>query len=268
MTTRRLFLQFTTILPALGAAPAASPTAAQGGAPRNYVLVAGAWHGGWMWRKVANLLRAAGHQVFAVTNTGLGERHHLLRNDVTFDVFIDDIVNVIEWEELRDVYLVGHSFSGRTVSAVADRIPERLKRIVFLDAVLSQNGESMLDTLPPAAREERVRSVREVDGVKVVPPPEPAALGVTAPEDAAWLKRRLTPHPLSTYTSPLRLAHPLGNSVPCTYIHCIDPISTAIGPSAAYAKSRADWQNLEIRSGHDAMVISPGPLSEMLLALA
>jgi len=76
MTTRRLFLQFTTILPALGAASAASPTAAQGGAPRNYVLVAGAWHGGWMWRKVANLLRAAGHQVFAVTNTGLGERHH------------------------------------------------------------------------------------------------------------------------------------------------------------------------------------------------
>ena len=235
---------------------------------RTYVLVHAAWHGGWCWVRVADRLRAAGHRVLTPTLTGLGERSHLLRPGITLDVFIEDIVNEIETEEVRDVYLVGHSFSGRTVAGVADRIPDRIRRVVFLDAGLAQNGESVLDTIAPAQREQRIKAALDLDGVKAIAVPKPQVLGVTAPEDVAWLERRLRPQPFSSYESPLRIAHPLGNNLPCTYIRCTEPLFPSVTPSADYAKSRKDWQYLELKTGHDAMVISPGPLAEMLIGLA
>jgi pimeloyl-ACP methyl ester carboxylesterase len=206
--------------------------------------------------------------VLTPTLTGLGERSHLLRPGITLDLFIEEVVDTIETEELRDVYLVGHSFGGRTVAGVADRIPGRIRRLVFLDAGLAQNGESVLDTIPPAQREQRIRAAFDLDGVKAIPVPEPQVLGVTAPEDVAWLERQLKPQPFSSYESPLRLAHPLGNNLPCSYIRCTEPLFAAVTPSASYAKSRADWQYLELKTGHDAMVISPGPLADMLIGLA
>ena len=109
---------------------------------KTFVLVHGAWHGGWCWRDVARSLRAAGHTVFTPTQTGLGERRHLLSDAVGLDVFALDVANVLEAEELTDVILVGHSFGGITITAVADRLPERLRHLVYLDAAVVHSGES------------------------------------------------------------------------------------------------------------------------------
>jgi pimeloyl-ACP methyl ester carboxylesterase len=97
---------------------------------RTYVLVHGAWHGGWCWSKVAAILRSRGHSVFTPTQTGLGERSHLLSKSITLDVFVDDIANVLKWEDLKDVVLVGHSLGGSTISGVADRMRDRVRQLV------------------------------------------------------------------------------------------------------------------------------------------
>ena len=236
-------------------------------AARTYVLVHGAWHGGWCWVRVADRLTAAGHRVVTPTQTGLGERRHLLSAAVTPDTFIDDIANVIEAEELSDVILVGHSFGGLAVSGVADRMPERLRLLVFLDAGLPESGKSYFEQVTPKVREARIKAAQASSGGLSMPPPNAAAFGVTDPNDAAWVERRLTPHPLATYSLPVLLKHPLGNGVPAIYIRCTDPGYSNIAKSADDARSRSGWQYLEIATGHDAMITAPTELTEMLLAV-
>jgi pimeloyl-ACP methyl ester carboxylesterase len=235
---------------------------------RTYVLVHGAWHGGWCWSRVAPRLAAAGHRVFTPTQTGLGERAHLLSAAITPDTFIDDIARMIMAEELEDVVLVGHSFGGRSICGVADRMPERLRRLIFLDAALPQSGKSAMDLTLPEIRAERLRLAQETSGGLSIPPPRAADFGITDAADAAWVERRLTPHPLATYTLPLVLRHPLGNGVPATYLRCVDPAFANTASSAMLAKARADWQYLEIAAGHDAMITAPGELTRMLLEAA
>ncbi len=118
-------------------------------AARTFVLVHGGFHGGWCWRRVADRLVAGGHRVYAPTNTGLGERKHLLSKEITLETFIDDVLNVIEAEELESITLVGHSFGGHTVAGVADRVPQRIARLVFLDTNVIVAGRSALDGLIP-----------------------------------------------------------------------------------------------------------------------
>jgi pimeloyl-ACP methyl ester carboxylesterase len=237
-------------------------------APRTYVLVHGAWHGGWCWVRVADRLRAAGHRVLTPTQTGLGERAHLMSPAITPDTFIDDIASVIETEELADVILVGHSFGGRSVAGVADRMPQRLRHLVFLDASLPESGRSAFDQTLPDLREARIRAAQESSGGLSIPPPGAAAFGVTDPSDVAWVERRLTPHPFGTYSLPLLLKNPIGNGVPATYIRCVDPAFANAASSADYARSRSGWQYREIATGHDAMVTAPAELTQMLLAPA
>jgi pimeloyl-ACP methyl ester carboxylesterase len=237
-------------------------------AQRIFVLVHGAWHGGWCWRRVADRLAEAGHRVFTPTQTGLGERKHLLSVDITPETFTLDVLNVIEIEDLADVTLVGHSFGGRSISTVADRIPERLRRLVYLDAGLPENGKSAFDLMAPEVNAARLEAARTFDGGLSMPPPPAAAFGIVDANDAAWVERHLTPHPIATYALPIGLDHPLGNGVPATYIRCTDPGYANTLKSAEYARSRSDWQYLEIHTGHDAMVAAPAEMTEMLLALA
>lgn len=235
---------------------------------RTYVLVHGAWHGGWCWRRVEDRLRAAGHRVFAPTQTGVGDRKHLLSAAITPETFTLDILNVIESEDLTDVFLVGHSFGGRSISGVADRAPQRLRRLVYLDAGLPESGKSAFDLYTPELRAARLELARASSGGLSVPPPPAASFGISDPADAAWVERHLTPQPTAVYALPLVLAHPLGNGVPATYIRCTSPGYSNTLKSAEYAQSRPDWQYLEIATGHDAMVSAPQELTEMLLALA
>ena len=233
-----------------------------------FVLVHGAWHGAWCWRRVIAILRSAGHVVFAPTLTGFGERVHLTRADLTIEDFAADIVNVIAAEELNDIILVGHSFGGNPVSVVADRVPERLKHLVYIDTLLLKNGESGFSRLDPAIVAQRIELAEKTSGGITIPPPSPEAFGVSDPADAEWLRRQLTPLPLNCYQAPIRLKHPLGNGVGKTYIACTNPIYGPAVRTHEWVKSQADWRYLELVTGHDAMITSPEGLSEMLIRCA
>jgi pimeloyl-ACP methyl ester carboxylesterase len=237
-------------------------------APQAFVLVHGAWHGGWCWRRVAEALSAAGHVVFTPTLTGLGERAHLLQPGLTIEHFATDVAKVIETEELQRVVLVGHSFAGGPISVVADRKPEALKRLIYLDALLLENGQSGFSKLDPVIVAQRLKLAQESSEGLTIPPPPPAAFGVTETHDAAWLRRRLTPQPLNSYQEPIRLNHPLGNGVKKTYIACTDPAYGPLVPTHQWAKRQNGWQYLEFASGHDAMVIRPEALTEVLVDCA
>jgi pimeloyl-ACP methyl ester carboxylesterase len=233
-----------------------------------FVLVHGAWHGGWCWRRVIAILRAAGHVVFAPTFTGFGERVHLIRPDLTIEDFATDIVNVIRAEELSDIILVGHSFGGNVVSVIADRMPDRLRQLIYIDTLLLNNGESGFSKLDPATVAQRIELAEMTSGGITIPPPSPEAFGVTDPADAEWLRRQLTPLPLNCYQAPIQLKHPVGNGVSKTYIACSNPIYRPAVPTHEWVKSQTDCRYLELSTGHDAMVISPAGLTEMLIRCA
>lgn len=245
----------------------ASPASAQG-SKQTYVLVHGAWHGGWCWSRVAERLRNAGHAVFTPTCTGLGERSHLLSRDITLDTFTMDIANVIEAEELRDVILVGHSFGGSPISGVADRMPERIKHLVYLDSLMVEPGKAPFDSLPADVVAARKKAAQETSGGVSLPNPAPSVFGVPDGPDADWVRRRLTPHPISTYESKLHLKGPVGNNRPRTYIHCANPSYAALEASRVWVKQQQGWRWMEIATGHDAMVTAPDELATMLVRIA
>lgn len=254
---------------AQGQTSAASP---KGGADpvsnqRTFVLVHGAWHGGWCWNAVATRLRAAGHRVYTPTQTGLGERRHLLSREITLDTFATDITNVIEFEDLHDVVLVGHSFAGLTISAVADRMPERLRHLVYLDSLLVTDNGAPFDSLPKDVVAARIKAADDSSGGLSLPNPAPSAFGLTDPDHQAMIASRLTPHPLSTYQSKLGLKHPLTNGVPATYVVCTDPIYAPLESSRAYVRAQ-NWDIRELATGHDAMIAAPDDTTDLLMELA
>ncbi|WP_322724069.1 alpha/beta hydrolase [Streptomyces phyllanthi] len=228
----------------------------------------GAFHGGWCWSRVRRLLEANGHRTYAPSQTGLADRRHLLSRDIDMNTFVLDVVNLIESEDLRDVILVGHSFGGRTVSGVADRIPERIAHLVFLDGGLPFGGLSRLDGMPPSARAARMASADRFSGGLSIPPPPAETFGLSDPADIAWVNRHLTPQPLSVEASPLPLKNDIGNGLPCTYGQFTDPVFPGVEPSAAYARNRADWTFVELPGGHDGIVSAPGPVATLLQSLA
>ena len=232
-----------------------------------FVLVHGAFHGGWCWSRVAHVLRAEGHVAFAPTQTGLGERRHLLSPDITLDTFIDDICAVLEAEELHNVVLVGHSFGGISITGVADRMPDRVRRLIYLDSRILEAGQSMLDADPERSSVWQ-RMARE-EGSFSIPPPPAAYFNCSKPADIAWIDRRLTPHPLGTFVSPLNLANSvIGNGRPCTYVACTDPVYPWLEPCRTWARGRAGWGWAEIATGHDAMVSAPAELAALLIRLS
>ncbi len=232
---------------------------------KTYVLLHGAVHGAWCWREVADWLRAAGHRVTVPTQTGLGERRHLLSAAITLDTFVTDLVEHMEAEEVEAAILVGHSFGGNAITGAADRVPGRIAHLVYLDAMVLADGETPWGCMPPAQAAERRRGVMEQGGGIVGMPPPVSAFGI--PEEhpqADWVRRRLTPHPAATYQTPLRLTHPAGNGLPRTYIACTDPWYAPLAWARGRVRGRPDWNWLEIAAGHDAMVTAPTELAQML----
>jgi pimeloyl-ACP methyl ester carboxylesterase len=171
-----------------------------------YVLVHGAWHGGWCWAKVAPRLRAKGHEVFTPTLTGLGERIHLASDDIDLTTHITDVVNVLEFEDLRDVILVGHSYGGFVITGVVDEAASRLKSVIYLDAfVPPAGGVSTLDMLGEAGAELRAMEQAFVP----VPDPPLGDFGVTDPADLAWIRDKMRPQPRVTFTQGVKMPVPL-----------------------------------------------------------
>lgn len=264
MKTRREFLTMAGAGVLTAACATTGNLSAKSPSPKTYVLLHGAWHGGWCWKRVEQPLRDAGHRVYTPTQTGVGERSHLLAKDITLDIFVKDLVNVLEWEDLTDVVLVGHSFGGIGITGAADRVPSRIRQLVYLDSLILENGQSPFSVLPPDVVAARRKLAQEFSGGVSMPVPDPKAFGVTAPEDVAWLKSKCTPHPISTYENPLKLNRPVGNGLPAIYI-AVKPDYAPLSASRAFAKAQSSWRYVEIEAGHDAMVTSPKALTDILL---
>ena len=233
-----------------------------------YVLVHGGGHGGWCWQRITPILREAGHHVHTPTLTGLGERSHLLRPGIDIETHVADVVAVLRFEDLTDVILVGHSYGGMVITGVADRVPDRIGELVYLDAAHPADGESLVDVAPQSMAFARGDS-RVVDGVELVlwPLPEMGRVyGVTDPVDLTWMQDKLTPHPWACFEKPLRLTDEAAvTKIPRTNINCTASLRTS-EPEALERQLAADrvW---EIDTGHDLMITEPDVVSEMLLRL-
>ena len=229
-----------------------------------FVLVHGAWHGGWCWQRVTPLLRAAGHEVYAPSLTGLGDRAHLLNRKVNLETHIADVVALLEMENLANVALVGHSYAGMVITGVADRAAARLKSLVYLDAFAPEQGECVLDFW--SAKERAEIEARAIATGTVPPTPLPA-YGVTKPEDLAWAEPRIRPQPFATWSQPLRLKHG-ETKLPRAYIRCIDPARPAFNRFSDRIRHNPRWTYRELACGHDSMIADPKGTADLLLALA
>jgi pimeloyl-ACP methyl ester carboxylesterase len=230
-----------------------------------FVLVHGAWHGGWCWDRVAPLLRGAGHEVHAPTLTGLSERAHLLTPLVGLETHVEDVVRLIDVLDLRDVVLVGHSYAGQVVTAVADRRPAAVARRVCLDAFVGSDGEAARDLLPESVEHHWAESAAEQGFGWLVPVRKLSVLGVTEQADVDWLLPKLTPHPWKTYTDPLRLTGAV-DEVSAAFVECVSWMRV-FRAQADRARERG-WPVHELDTGHEAMVTAPKALADVLLELA
>ena len=234
-----------------------------------YVLVHGGGHGGWCYQRVARLLQAQGHVVYTPTLTGLGERAHLLNADVDLERHIEDIAAVLEFEDLRDVILVGHSYGGMVITGVGAAAPDRIGKLVYLDAANPKNGESLVDVAGPMMALARTAG-RTVDGVELVLFPSPEAglfYGVTDPADLAWMATRLTPHPWACFEQPLELRDEAGYAkIPQYHIVCSSTLDTR--DPGLIAEARAAGRLWDIDTGHDLMITEPGRVADALAAVA
>lgn len=230
------------------------------------ILIHGASHGGWCWRHVADRLRDKGYRVFTPTLTGLGDRYHLRSPDITLTTHIDDIANVIRWEELDDVVLVAHSYGGTVMTGVCDRLRDRIARAIFIDANAPGDGQP---TIPGLTRElaEQFAGGPLAEGY-LVPPPDPARIGID-PEDkenTEWVRRNLTGHPLQTLTELLSLENGGTDGMHRTFVLTTPLDKLQEFARAGTLKIQADpsWRFRELLVGHDAMVIAPEATADLL----
>jgi pimeloyl-ACP methyl ester carboxylesterase len=244
------------------------------------VLVHGAWHGGWCWRDVRLILERTGHKVFTPTLTGLGERAHLRDPVPGLETHIQDVIGLIEAEELTDFVLVGHSYGGMVITGVADRLKSRLRHVVYLDAALPSNGQSMISQNPNVVGEENyARSLQGLkglapDGVWMSPLP-PVAFGVPLElaDQHAWVGRQLKPNPLKSWTDPIVLTNQGSLGVARTYVVCVKPVLPQSSFPAHAALIRAGragpgWHVVELQTGHDAMVTAPEQTAAIIRSAA
>jgi pimeloyl-ACP methyl ester carboxylesterase len=234
-----------------------------------YVLVHGGGHGGWCYQRVARILRSAGHEVYAPTMTGVGERSHVVGPHVDLDLHITDITAVLHYEDLREVILVGHSYGGMVVTGTADRAADRVGRLVYLDAANPVNGQSLVDVSGPII--EAVRPFGQViDGVELVLLPSPDAgtmYGITDPADLAWMATRLTGHPWKCFEQPLKLRNEAALwAIPQYHIVCTSTLATR--DAGLMGKARAEGRLWDIDTGHDLMITEPQAVAGALLQIA
>lgn len=240
-----------------------------------FVIVHGAGSGGWLWKSVREPLREAGHEALTPTLTGLGERSHLaqLAGEIDLELHIQDILGVLEYEEVHDAILVGHSYGGMVVAGVADRAADKLAQVVYIDAFVPGDGQSLFDLVPPQAREAFQQSViKSADGRLFAPPLQYPSLGRMGegalPEvDIRRLLERRMPQPLATYTQPVKLTNHPTEGVPHTYIHCTDKgPGDPFGYFAQQARARG-WASHDLDTGHFPTLTTPVELAELLSRL-
>ncbi|PRY44875.1 alpha/beta hydrolase [Umezawaea tangerina] len=237
-----------------------------------YLLVHGAWHSGRAWDRVVPLLERAGHQVFAPSLTGYGDKAHLLSPDVGLDTHAADVVDLITEHDLTDVVLVGHSYAGLVISSAANRVPDRIAELVYLDAMVPEHGETAADIMP-ITHTLIDQALKSDSGWRVPPlpelPPPAGHFGVTDPADLAWLHTMLSDQSVLSLQQPVHLDNPATTRIPRTHIHCtvgkVDGINRRPVPTTQPNGTPA--QIWELHTGHDCMITTPTELADLLLKL-
>jgi pimeloyl-ACP methyl ester carboxylesterase len=231
-----------------------------------FILVHGAWRGGWCYKRVAQRLRQAGHEVYTPTLTGSGERSHLMNRTVNLDTHVQDIVNVVRWEQLSDIVLCGHSYGGMVISGVADKVPERIRALVYLDAFLPDNGQSLMDFLPAEGRASFVDdATNNGDGYLVRP--IPAEVFKVNERDAAWVDQLFVKHSLACFQQKVSLTGAISRVPKRTYV-----LATGWGPPQPFVgiadrlKNQPGWTVVRLPCGHDLMLDMPHETAELLIA--
>ena len=231
-----------------------------------FVLVHGAWHGGWCYKRVAQQLRKAGHEVYTPTLTGLGERSHLMSRAVNLDTHVQDIVNVIRWEELSDIVLCGHSYGGLVITGVADKVPEKIRTLVYLDAFVPASGQSIADFVPPELLE-GMRDDAKQNGEGYLMVPIPAEVFKVNEKDAAWVDRMCVKHPLACFEQKISLTGAFAQVRKHTYV-----LATEYGPPQPFIaiaerlKQDKSWNVVSFPCGHDVMLDMPKETADLILA--
>jgi pimeloyl-ACP methyl ester carboxylesterase len=234
-------------------------------AAKTFVLVHGAWHGGWCWRRVADLLERQGHKVFTPTLTGLGERAHLMSKDIRLATHVTDVVNHMKWEGLDGVVLCGHSYGGMVVSGAAEQMAEKIGSIVFLDAFVPDNGEAVTD-LTGAATLDLLRAA-QAKGEIGIPARTAASFNVNE-KDRAWVDALCVPQPINTFLDKMVLTGARERIAKKSYIRALNNANPGFDRAMARAKADTSWRTYEVACGHDVMVDMPERLTEILLEVA
>jgi pimeloyl-ACP methyl ester carboxylesterase len=231
---------------------------------KTFVLVHGAWHGGWCWRRVADRLEAKGHKVYTPTLTGLGERSHLLSDTITLDMHITDVANIFAWEDLQDVVLAGHSYGGFVISGVAERVLPSISSLVFLEAFVPQNGDDVLDL---ASKGSPITQFALATKGLGRPAPPAKAFHVNE-KDQAWVDSKTTPQPAGVSLDRIVLTGAREKVAKKIYIRANSyPSSPFDGYLEKFSQDPA-WRTYKVPSGHDVMIDAPDRLTEILLEIA
>jgi pimeloyl-ACP methyl ester carboxylesterase len=229
-----------------------------------FVLVHGAWSGGWCYFKVAERLRALGHRVFAPTLTGQGERSHLSSGAINLSTHITDVLNVFHYEKLNDVVLAGHSYGGMVITGVGDRIAERIRALVYLDAFLPEDGQSLFDINVPANTQRFMQNAGTIGGL-AVPPPPAAFFNVNA-ADAPRVDELATPFPIGCFVEKLKLTGKHKAIEKHVYVHStVLPRESPFRPFYERVKDDPAWSAHTLACGHDAMLDMPDDVTAILL---
>ena len=233
----------------------------------SFVLVHGAWHGSWCWKRVRKALQAQGHDVFTPTLTGLAERSHLLARNVDLETHVLDVLNLIRWEELSDLVLCGHSYGGCVVTGVADRIPEKIRALVYLDAFVPEDNENLMQLVPKELLDELLEGMKNVgEGWKV--PPIPVEVFNVNKDDREWVNSQYTMQPIETLQQRTRLSGGIDKIENITFVRATGYELVWL-MSPFYEKARAKgWKTFEMACGHDVMLDQPQELSRLLLNAA
>ena len=240
----------------------------------DFVLVHGAWHGAWCWRRVVERLTGLGHRAFAVNLTGVGDRAHLLSAQITLETHIADVLGVIEAEELARPVLAVHSYAGMLGTAVADRLPGRLAHLVYVDAGIPEPGDCWSSSHPADIRDARLAAIA-ASPLRTLAPPDARIFGLDG-ADRDWVNRRQTPHPGQPYTAPLQFDAARVAVTPRTFISCTRPTLATIDPTRAKLGDPSFWgghwalggRSVEMETGHDPMISAPDALTALLCECA
>jgi len=227
-----------------------------------FVVVHGAWGGSLLWRPVARALRKAGHEVYTPTLTGLGERKHLLNRSINLDTHIADVLGVIDYEDLTELVLVGHSYGGMVVTGVADAVPDKIQSLVYLDAFVPESGQSCFGLIPAETRPGRPPMPAAED--YLTPPLPPSAFGVS-PDVAAMMERKNSPQPTLCFTQSLTLAGGIDRVKRKTFIYCNVPAPTTFTPFYEKVKDRPGWTVHTLPCTHLVQIDMPNELTQLLL---